>query len=51
MKASEFKLISTEEYFNLESPVFMGQTGLDEDDCYFMFWEHNGNYFKTYQHI
>jgi hypothetical protein len=51
MKASEFKLIPVEEYYLLENPVFRGQTALDEQDMYYMFWECNGEFFKTYQHI
>ena len=51
MKASEFKLISSTEYLNLESPVFMGQTGLNENDMYYMFWQCKEEHYKTYQHI
>ncbi len=51
MKASEFKLITVEEYLLLENPVFRGQTALDEDSMYYMFWECKGEFFKTHQHI
>jgi hypothetical protein len=51
MKASEFKLITTQEYFNLENPVFHGQTGLDDNGMYYMFWECKGQFYKTHQHI
>lgn len=51
MKASEFTLIPVEDYYKLNNPIFRGQTALNNELMYYMFWECDGQFFKTYQHI
>lgn len=46
---SECKLITGEEYMKLKDPRFVGQTRVDKETSgYYMVWEQDGVYYKTY---
>ena len=42
------KLITNEQYLLLDNPTFVGQTKVDNNLMYYMVFEHNGVYYKTY---
>ena len=51
MKLSEFKLITSAQYMELDNPIFIGQTRLNENNDYYMCWECNGVKYKTKQNL
>jgi hypothetical protein len=40
-------LITNKEYNQLENPIFQGQTRIDKNGQYRMYWEDNGKFYYT----
>jgi len=51
IKLEDCKLITGEEYLKLESPIFRGQTRVDENGMYYMVWEDKGILYKTHNKL
>jgi hypothetical protein len=51
IELKDCKLITIEEYCELESPKFMGQTTVNTDGVYWMAWECDGILYKTKNNI
>lgn len=51
VKLSDCKLITNDEYCNLISPQFIGQSRLDENNMYYMIWESEGVMYKTHNKL
>jgi hypothetical protein len=49
--AEEYILITNAEYYELDNPEFIGQTRVDENNMYYMFWKSNGVLYKTHNKL
>jgi hypothetical protein len=51
IKLEDCILITNEEYSELDSPKFAGQTRVDTEGWYYMVWECQGKYYKTHNKL
>lgn len=51
IQLKDCKLISSDEYVKLDSPVFQGQTRPDQNGIYYMVFECEGQLYKTQNKI